>query len=96
MSVYEKLGVRTIINAKSSASRVSGGIMRPEVSAAMVEASLHCVDMAELQAAASKVIAKATGAEAGYVASGAAACLMLGVAACIAGMDYSAVAFMFL
>lgn len=61
--------------------------MRSEVSAAMVEASQHCVDMAELQAAASKLIAKATGAEAGYVASGAAACLTLAAAACIAGLD---------
>ena len=87
MSVYGKLGVRTIVNAKGTATRLSGGIMRPEVSAAMVEASRHCVDMAELQAAASKLIAKATGAEAGYVASGAAACLMLGAAACIAGLD---------
>ena len=87
MSVYERLGVRTIVNAKGTATRLSGGIMRQEVSAAMVEASRHCVDMAELQAAASKVIAKATGAEAGYVASGATACLMLGAAACIAGLD---------
>ena len=87
MSVYERFGVRTIVNAKGTATRLSGGIMRQEVSAAMVEASRHCVDMAELQAAASKVIAKATGAEAGYVASGAAACLMLGAAACIAGLD---------
>lgn len=87
MNVYETLGVRTIVNAKGPATRLSGGVMRPEISAAMVEASRHCVDMAELQAAASKVIAKATGAEAGYVASGAAACLMLGAAACIAGLD---------
>jgi D-glucosaminate-6-phosphate ammonia-lyase len=61
--------------------------MRTEVSDAMVEASSHCVDMAELQAAASKQIAKVTGAEAGYVASGAAACLTLAAAACIAGLD---------
>jgi D-glucosaminate-6-phosphate ammonia-lyase len=87
MTIYDKLGVRTIINAKGTATRLSGGIMRPEVSAAMVEASQHCVDMAELQAAASKEIAKATGAEAGYIASGASACLLLATAACIAGFD---------
>ena len=45
------------------------------------------MDIAELQAAASREIAKATGAEAGYVASGASACLLLGTAACIAGLD---------
>ena len=87
MTVYDTLGVAPIINAKGTATRLSGGLMRAEVSAAMVEASLHCVDMAELQAAASREIAKATGAEAGYVASGAAACLTLAAAACIAGLD---------
>ena len=87
MTVYDTLGVRTIINAKGTATRLSGGIMRPEVSAAMVEASQHCVDMTELQAVASREIAKVTGAEAGYIASGASACLLLATAACIAGLD---------
>lgn len=87
MTVYDDLGVRTIINAKGTATRLSGGIMRPEVSAAMVAASQHCIDMAELQAAASREIAKATGAEAGYVASGASACLLLATAACMAGLN---------
>lgn len=87
MSIYSQFGVRTIINAKGTATRLSGGIMRQEVAHAMVEASQACVDMAELQAAASHYIAKATGAEAGYIASGASACLLLGTAACIAGLD---------
>jgi seryl-tRNA(Sec) selenium transferase len=87
MNVYEKLGVRTIINAKGTATRLSGALMRTEVFAAMVEASQHCVDIAELQAAASREIAKVTGAEAGYVASGASACLLLAAAACMAGLD---------
>lgn len=89
---YTKLGVRTIINAKGPATRLSGGIMRAEVSTAMTAASRHCVDIAELQAAASVRIAEATGAEAGYVASGAAACLLLATAACVAGLDPSAMA----
>ena len=87
MSVYSKFGVDTIINAKGTATRLSGGIMRPEVAQAMTEASQSCVEIADLQAAASREIAKATGAEAGYVASGASACLLLGTAACIAGLD---------
>ena len=87
MKVYERLGVRTIINAKGPATRLSGGIMRSEVAAAMAEASQHCVDIAELQAAASARIAALTGAEAGYVASGAAACLLLATAAAITGLD---------
>jgi L-seryl-tRNA(Ser) seleniumtransferase len=79
--------VRTLINAKGPATRLSGGIMRPEVAAAMTEASQACVDIADLQAAASRIIAEATGAEAGYVASGASACLLIGAAACITGLD---------
>lgn len=92
MTIYDDLGVRRIINAKGTATRLSGGIMRPEVSRAMSEASQACVDMAELQAAASKRIAAATGAEAGYVASGAAACLLLAAAACMARLDPGAMA----
>jgi len=87
MSIYKTIGVTPIINAKGPATRLSGGLMRPEVAEAMVQASQHCVDMAELQAAASQQIAGATGAEAGYVASGASACLLLAAAACMAGLD---------
>jgi L-seryl-tRNA(Ser) seleniumtransferase len=92
MTVFDSLGVPVIINARGPSTRLSGGIMRPEVAAAMVEASQACVDMAALQAAASLRIAQLTGAEAGYVASGAAACLMLAAAACMAGLDPSRMA----
>jgi D-glucosaminate-6-phosphate ammonia-lyase len=87
VTVYAGFNVRTLINAKGPATRLSGGIMRPEVAAAMVEASQHCVDIAELQAAASEAIAQATGAEAGYVASGASACLLIAAAATMTGLD---------
>ncbi len=53
----------------------------------MAEASQACIDIAELQARASAMIADATGAEAGYVTSGAAAGLLLGTAACVTGLD---------
>lgn len=61
--------------------------MASEVAEAMLAAARLCVDMADLQAAASRQIAAVTGAAAGYVASGALACLMLGAAACLAGLD---------
>jgi len=88
--LFERLGVPTIINAHGPSTRLSGGLMRPEVAQAMVEASARCVDIAQLQAAAGKVIAEATGAEAGYVTSGAAAGLLLATAATIAGLDAGA------
>jgi len=86
-NVYEKLGVPTIINAVGPATRLSGSIMPPEVAEAMKEASQYCVDIAALQARASEIIAGITGAEAGYVTSGAAAGLLLGTAACVTGLD---------
>ena len=86
-NVYERLGVPTIINAKGTATRVSGAPMPPEIAAAMQEATQHCVDMAELQGRASEIIAEATGAEAGMVTAGASAGLLLGTAACLAGLD---------
>ncbi|MDX1983607.1 MAG: aminotransferase class V-fold PLP-dependent enzyme [Bryobacteraceae bacterium] len=87
MSIYDTIGARTIINAKGTSTRVSGALLAPEVTAAMREAAEYCVDMAEIQAAASRIIAEATGAEAGIVTSGAAAGLLLGTAACVAGLD---------
>ncbi len=87
MSIYDQIGVRTIINAKGPSTRLSGGFLDPDVAAAMAEAATYCVEMAELQAGASKVLAEYTGAEAGIVTSGAAAGLLLGTAACIAGLD---------
>ncbi len=87
MNIYEELGVPVIINAKGPATRLSGALMVPEVVQAMAEAAEHCVDIAGLQAAAGRRIAGATGAEAGYVTSGAAAGLLLATAACVARLD---------
>lgn len=86
-NIYEQIGVRPIINASGPSTRLSGGIMDPEVADAMREASQYCVDIAELQARASEIIAEITGSEAGYVTSGAAAGLLLGTAACVTGPD---------
>ena len=87
VTVFERLGVRTVINAKGPSTRLSGGLLDPEVSAAMAEASRFCVDMVELQARASEIIAAVTGAESGLVTAGAAAGLTLGTAASVAGLD---------
>src|SRR5689334_6641585 len=86
MSIYDRFGIRTIINAKGPSTRLSGGFLDADVAAAMTEAATYCVDMAELQDGASKIIAQITGAEAGLVTSGAAAGLLLGTAACITGL----------
>ena len=71
MTIYADLGVPEIINACGTVTRLSGGLMAPEVAEAMRQASLACVDMAQLQAAASRIIREATGAQAGIVTAGA-------------------------
>jgi D-glucosaminate-6-phosphate ammonia-lyase len=86
-NIFEDLGVRSIINAYAPMTRFGGGIMAPEVADAMRAATQSCVDIAELQMCASKIIAEITGAEAGCVTSGAAAGLLLGTAACVTGLD---------
>jgi L-seryl-tRNA(Ser) seleniumtransferase len=76
-----------LINGRSFSTKAGGCPLPQEVLEAMREAGEYCVRMDELQAAASEVIARATGAEAGIVTSGAAAGLTLGAAACLARLD---------
>jgi L-seryl-tRNA(Ser) seleniumtransferase len=87
MSVYDELGVKRVINAWGTMTSLGGSLMLPEVVEAMDEAATAFVDMDELQRQAGKIIAQKTGAEAAYVTSGAAAALVLAVAACMTGKD---------
>lgn len=82
--IYQRLGVRTLINAAGDLTRLGGTLMEPEVVAAMAEAAGAFVKLQELQERAGEVIARATSAEAGYVTAGAGAGLVLGVGACLA------------
>jgi L-seryl-tRNA(Ser) seleniumtransferase len=86
-TIYEELGVRTVINAIGTFTRLSGTLMPEEVVQAMAAAARHFVCMEDLQYKAGQVIAGLTGAEAAYVTSGAQAALVLSVAACITGLD---------
>ncbi len=85
--IYDRFGVRPIINANGTQTTLGGSIMEPEVAEAMAEASRTMVVLEELNEAAGELIAKSTGAEAGLVTSGAAAGLTLQAAAVIAGKD---------
>lgn len=86
-NVYAELGVRPVINAIGTFTRLSGTLMPEAVVQAMAAASRHFVCMEELQYKAGQVIAGLTGAEAAYVTSGAQASLVLSIAACITGLD---------
>jgi D-glucosaminate-6-phosphate ammonia-lyase len=87
MDFYQRLGLRRVINARSYSTKAGGSLMSDAVIQAMKEAAESFVRIEDLQEAASRVIAEITGAEAGYVTSGAAAGLTLGMAACMAGLD---------
>ncbi len=87
MGIYARFGVPTVINGCGTVTRLGGGAMHPEVREAMADAATASVDMLALQAAASRVIARVTGAEAGIVTSGASAALLVGAAACLTRLD---------
>ena len=86
-AIYERLGVAPIINAAGSITRLGGTRTRPETLDLMSRAARIMVNIDELNRAAGKELARLTGAEAGFVCSGAAGGLLLQAAACIAGND---------
>src|SRR5262245_21840686 len=87
MSIFEKWGIAPIINASGSVTRLGGAPMPRAVLDAFCAAAEESVPLDQLQGAASQAIAKVTGEEAGLVTAGAAAGLMLGTAAILAGYD---------
>jgi L-seryl-tRNA(Ser) seleniumtransferase len=89
---YDDLGVRPVINAAATLTRLGGSLMPPIVLEAMAEGAGAFVDLPELQQRVGDRLAELTGNEAGYVSSGAAAGIMLTVAACMAGTDPARIA----
>lgn len=85
--IYGALGVKRIITASGSTTAYGGSKIRPEILDAMNKAAGMMVNIDELNRAASRIIADATGAEAGFVSSGAAGGLVLQAAAVIAGSN---------
>lgn len=85
--IYQRLGVRPIINAVGTLTTLSGTLMHAEVKRAMEEASRSFVRIHELQEKAGKRLAELTGAEAAFVTAGASAALCLATCAVTAGKD---------
>ena len=86
-AIYAQLGVRSLVNARGNATLAGGTLMASAVIDAMADAARSFVRIGDLQEAAGALIAELTGAEAGYVTTGAAAALTLGSAAMLAGLD---------
>jgi D-glucosaminate-6-phosphate ammonia-lyase len=86
----ESLGITPIINAAGSVTHLSASPIAADIAWAMAAVAQSSIDIADAQGRASDLIAELTGAEAGIVTSGASAGLLLGAAACLAGLDAGA------
>lgn len=87
VSRYESLGIKPVINAFATLTRLGGSRMPPEVIQAMNAAATCFVDLDDLQQKVGRRLAEITHNEAAYVATGAAAGLVLATAACVAEKD---------
>ena len=85
---YQKLGVKTFINAAGTYTTLTASTMPDEVQASVALAALHPVHLIELHEAAGDYLAKRLRCEGALVTAGAASALTLGTAACVtAGND---------
>lgn len=85
--VYQKLGVRPIINATGNLTARGGSTPSPMVREAMQEADKNYVEMSELLEKSGQHIAMQLGAEAAYPTAGCYAALVLCSAAIMTGND---------
>jgi len=85
MSVFEKFGLRQVINGCGKMTVLGASAVEVEVADTMGKAAMDYVEIAELLSAAGKYIAKATGAEDGCPTCGASAGIAISTAAIIAG-----------
>lgn len=86
-SIYEKIGVRPLINARGTVTIIGASRVLPEVLQAMDEASRDYVQLDELMDGVGRRLAALTGAEWGIVTSGASAAITAATAGCITGGD---------
>lgn len=86
-SPYARFGIPEVVNGVGHATRLGGSSPHPDVLEAMAGAGAAFVEMDDLHAAASRVITRCTGAEAGLATCSASAALSLAAAACLAGND---------
>ena len=85
--LFEELGVKPVINARSNQTLLGGAILSPEILDVMERANRYFVNMSELQRKAGQIVADLLECEAAHITPGCAAALALGAAACVAGGD---------
>lgn len=87
----QALGLRPIINVSGTMTALGASIIVPEAIAAMSAIAPEFVEIEELHHKAGAAIARATGAEAGFVTASAAAGIVIAVAAAMTGENLQAV-----
>lgn len=90
-NLHQTLGLRNIINVSGTMTGLGASIALPEVAQAMAEILPQFVEMNDLQRKAGKVIARLTGADAGFVTASCSAGISMAVAGAITGDDLSAI-----
>lgn len=88
---HDGRGFRRIINVSGMMTGLGASVAAEEVRQATAEAMRHFVSLHELQATASRVVARATGAEAGCITASSSAGISLAIAGCLTGHDPAAV-----
>ncbi len=86
-SVYEPLGVRTLLNARGTVTVVGASKVLPEVRDAMDAAIDEYVQIDELMDGVGKRLGELMGVESGCVTAGASAAITAGCAGCVTGGD---------
>jgi uncharacterized pyridoxal phosphate-dependent enzyme len=86
-NLYDNLGVKPVINAAATFTKLGGSIMPDEVRAAMTAAANSFIDLFELQEKVGVRLAELTRNEAAYVSSGAAAGITLATISCMIGTN---------
>lgn len=89
--IRERLGLRPIINVSGTMTALGASIIVPEAIRAMAEIAPQWVEIDDLQRKASAIIARLTGAEAGFVTASAAGGIVMAVAATMTGTKLLAV-----
>src|SRR5919107_2702772 len=86
-TIFERLGVRPVINASGIYTDLGGSRLSPSIWAAMTEANDSFIDMVELLDRTGETIARMLGSEAARITPGASAAIPLGIGACLTGDD---------
>ncbi len=90
-TIRERLGLRPIINVSGTMTALGASIMVPEAIQAMAEIAPQFVEMDDLHRTASKVVARLTGGEAGFITASCASGISLAIAGAMTGRDLLAI-----